>query len=38
MLAGIEDGSLIGYDSFFNDPSGVPRSLYTTIGWKTAGR
>ena len=28
MLAGIEDGSLIGYDSFFNDPSGVPRSLY----------
>lgn len=28
MLAGIEDGSLIGYDSFFDDPSGVPRSLY----------
>ncbi|WP_367925111.1 ATP-binding protein [uncultured Ruthenibacterium sp.] len=28
MLAGIEDGSLIDYDSFFNDPNGVPRSLY----------
>ena len=28
MLDGIEDGSLTGYDSFFNDRSGVPRSLY----------
>ena len=28
MLAGIEDGPLIGYDSVFDDPSGVSRSLY----------
>ena len=28
MLAGIGDGSLVAYDSIFDDPAGVPRSLY----------